>query len=210
MLPTSKMKVENDCFKEANRIAGSLVDYIEDNLPNSSDYCDIKTLDCQLIEFKLELRNDLCSDSEVANKECQKIQEDLLINRNNYSLAKIKELVDKANFYGAHRYFNNGYVTTDDYSNGFITINIPSFKINELIFQGMPGETFWETGLPVRRWADDNNIPLVTFSFANGSSLYLPTDEERPFGDYEVAFSVCHDGEITRLSNEILNGGKRL
>jgi hypothetical protein len=210
MLPTSKMKGEDDCFQEAHRIARELVGYIEKNLPNDNEYRDLNTLDSHVVDFKFELRKDLLSDAEKAKVECLRIKEDLLQNRMKYSLLEFKKLTDQANFYDFHNYFYNwGYITHANFLNGHIIINIPSFKINDLILQGMPGESFWQTALPARTWANENKIPLLTFSFANGSILYLPTDEERPFGDYETALSLCREGVVTNMTNEILKSTQK-
>lgn len=205
MLPMSKMKGNDDSFIESQRIAKGLVGYIENNLPGDSEYKEITSLENNLVDFKIALREELYDDIDKASEEAKKIRDDLLKNRGKYSLEEHKKLADKANFYDYHgAFYDRGYLDLESYQKGYVAINIPSFKINDLIFQGMPGESFWQTAEPVHRWAKENNVSVITFSFANGSVTYLPTDEERPYGDYEATYSICKKGVVTKLADEIL------
>ncbi|NQZ68329.1 MAG: hypothetical protein HRT89_09675 [Lentisphaeria bacterium] len=201
--PMGPFTEEDASFKEAQRIAKEIVQSLSDAWPQTDAFELLESMASDLVPFDLQLRDDLLTNPEDVETESVAILQRLTENKD-LSFAEYKRLADRYTFLDYHKDFaERGYLDEETIKKGSIEINIPAIRLNRIILQGMPGESFWESAELAQQSVKEKEFEFISFSFANGSIAYLPTDDERPNGDYEVCYCIAGEGAVTKLSQQL-------
>ncbi|NRA36581.1 MAG: hypothetical protein HRU15_00430 [Planctomycetes bacterium] len=201
---------EDGSFHELQRIAREIVEALDAHKPKADAFEKLHAMDFDLQYFDLALRDDFLLDEDKREQEKKEIWDRLAAN-SDLSFADYKTLADRFTFLNYHDFFKaRGCLDQDVVEKGSVQINIPAFRLNNIILQGTPGESFWEIPQAAQDQVQEKGYQFVSFSFANGSTTYLPTDDERPNGDYETCYCIAGEGAVTALSQQLLQGSEHL
>ncbi len=210
MLPLGPQKDPDASFAEAQRIAQGLSEEFINALPADDAYSALDSIDLQVNDFDLQLRGDISFNLDEAAAAWEALYEQMG-DKSQFSLRAYKDQVDQLNFLSYQKYFQErGYITEADVAKGSVLINLPSFRFNDVVVQGLPGESFYETAYPARDVVEQLGKKFISFSFANGSVCYLPTEEERPLGDYETVYCVAAAGQVDALTDAVAKSSKAI
>lgn len=203
MLPLGPHQDPEACYAEGQRIASEIADTIDAHYPQDDAFEALDSIDLQLQQCEMRLREDLYSDLESATAAAQAIWQALEQRQADY--ARHKLLADQYMFLEYHRQFiGQGYLTPTDIRQGSIDINMPAVRLNNTIIQGCPGESFWELPQAAAAVAEQHGSQFISFSFANGEVTYLPTAAERTYGDYETCYCIAHVDGVQEIERQIL------
>ncbi|MDP6381516.1 MAG: hypothetical protein QF662_09245, partial [Phycisphaerae bacterium] len=110
-------------------------------------------------------------------------------------LAEVKRLIDKIEFYSFQDHIFNAYyyLSRREFERGEVEITLPALCLNDIVFVGLPGESFHATGRGVKECLEKTGRRVVTVSEINGDVGYLPVPEDIPGGDYEVTISIIDE-----------------
>jgi len=85
------------------------------------------------------------------------------------------------------------YLDEEEFKQGEVRLTLPALCLNDIALIGLPGETFFSTGRKVKEFLERGGRRVITVSEINGDVGYLPTPEDIPGGDYEVAMSIIDE-----------------
>ncbi|MFA5865720.1 MAG: hypothetical protein WC975_13685 [Phycisphaerae bacterium] len=190
------------CWGEVERIGRGIAEAIL-NSPSEQDYATLNSLSYKTVPVLLPIRPDLLADSQQALDLAQKRTAEFLIDRPHLDLPEIKKRVDEIYFLRCHQagYEEFHYLTSEEYQKKQIEVELPVLRLNDMVFLGLPGEVFWQTVLLAAATAQNRNLRLISLTESNGDIGYIPTEDERPGGDYECCNSIMAQGAEATLAD---------
>lgn len=189
------------CWGERERIGNGIADALLSRLPASGDFEPCHSLDVRLRQVDLPLRFDLPVDLSEVGRLLAAERERFLKTQRTSSLPEVKAMADRINFLSFIPLMDGWYrLSPGQIRSRQARVDLPMLRIGNIVCLGFPGETFWETPQAARRTAGCGGLKFLGFTEANGDIGYIPTEEERPFGDYECYCSITAAGAEKQLS----------
>ncbi len=189
-------------FAEAQRIGNALVDAFLPHIPGQKTYQPCERLKFVPHELTLPIREDLLNDLDEAKRQAGQLRDEFHRIRKIATPKQLKYLADRINFLEHHSCFYElyHYLTQEQYRKRQVTACMPILALDDVIFLGLPAEVFWQTPQPAFQLAKSRNQRLISFTEANGDIGYIPTESERPNGDYECICSILAAGAETTIA----------
>ena len=181
-------------WEEVRRIGMAIAEALLAQSPPAEAYAPLTSLRLAGDSPRLPLRTDLPESAEEIQRLRVEAAAEFLRERASLPLPELKALADRVCrlHLASHRHRSRDGEDT-------VPVDLPVLCLNEVLVMGFPGETFWETAQPAREAALARGWRYVSFTLANGSVGYIPTEAERPLGDYEVHGSALADGAEAKL-----------
>lgn len=179
---------------EVRRIGEAIAEAIVGQLPPAEAYVPLTRLRLAGGSSRLPRSRDLPEDPEEVQRLRREAAAEFLRERANLPLPELKALADRVcrlHLFSRRHGGERGEETVE--------VDLPLLCLNDVMVMGYPGETFWETAQPAREAALTRGWRYLSFTLANGSVGYIPTEAERPGGDYEVHSCALAEGAEAQL-----------
>jgi len=187
-------------WTEVSRLGNGLADAMVARLPVDRDFRPCQSLRLTIERPALNLRTDGPPDGETAKRLYRQTMDEFIRVRGTAPLSEVKRLADRICLLQDGRVvLQKPWLTDEDRRRGQVAADLVSLRLNDLVLMGFPGETFWQTPVKAGKAAQERRVRFVSFTLANGTIGYIPTEADRPLGDYEVVNCVLGDGAEAKL-----------
>jgi hypothetical protein len=187
-------------WKEMERIGNGLADEIVPLIPAAEAFRACESVAFAMDRPALPLRTDMPGSVEEVKRQRAEACKQFFQMRGRASLAEMKAQSDRVcRLHFSSNRPGRGGSSADKGTEQTATVDLPTLRLNDIVLMGFPGETFWQTPQKARRAAEGRQLRYISFTLANGGVGYIPTEADRPLGDYEVDSCRLADGAEAKL-----------